>query len=203
MWSLQIPKKCQHFVWRASREALPTRVNLCKRRIPIDPKCENCWNSSKDVQHAVWNCPLIKPVWDTETWIHRLRDSPTLDFADLFSKVLEIGTQQNSEAFIIISWALWHRRNKLRLHQAVEAIDQVNTKARAYLDEFASGIATSPPKGSNPALEIKWQPPRPNNFKVNYDGVIFKETNEARIGVIVRDREGKVMASLVEKVRYP
>ncbi len=160
-------------------------MNLCKRRIPIDPKCENCWNSSKDVLHAVWNCPLIKPVWDNETWIHRLRDSPTLDYADLFSKVLEIGTQQNSEAFIIISWALWHRCNKLRLHQAVEAIDQVNTKARAYLDEFASGIETSPPKGSNPALEIKWQPPRPNNFKVNYDGVIFKETNEARIGVIV------------------
>ncbi len=46
--SLWIPKKCQHFAWRASKEALPTRVNLCKRRIPIDPKCENCRNFPED-----------------------------------------------------------------------------------------------------------------------------------------------------------
>ena len=53
VWSLRIPKKCQHFAWRASREALPTKVNLCKRRIPIDINCENCHNTPEDVLHAV------------------------------------------------------------------------------------------------------------------------------------------------------
>ena len=120
------------------------------RRIPIDPKCENCQKSPEDVLHAVWNCPLIKLAWDNETWLLRIRDSQFLDHADLFSKVLEIGTQQNSEAFIIILWTLWQRRNKIRVHQAVETIDQVNTKARAYMDEFASSIESSPPKDQCP-----------------------------------------------------
>ncbi len=203
VWSLRIPKKWQTFAWRASREALPTRVNLLKRRIPLDPQCENCRNSPEDVLHAVWSCPLIKPTWENEPWILRLRTSHVLDYADLFSKVLEIGSSQDVEAFTVITWALWQRRNKLRLHQAVEAIDQVNTKARAYLEEFANNIESPPPKDPLPAPVIKWQPPRYNLFKANYDGAVFKKTNEAGIGVIIRNREGKVMASLVQKVRYP
>ena len=106
VWSLRIPKKCQHFVWRASREALPTKMNLCKRHIPIDPVCENCRTSPEDTLHAIWKCPLIQMVWENETWIHIARDSPLLDYADLLSKVLNIGNQQNSEIFILISWAL-------------------------------------------------------------------------------------------------
>lgn len=123
VWSLKIPKKCQTFAWRASREALPTKVNLLKRRIPLDPHCENCRNSPEDVLHAVWSCPLIKPAWENEPWILRLRSSHVLDYADLFSKVLEIGSSKDTEVFTVITWALWQRRNKLWLHQAVEAID--------------------------------------------------------------------------------
>ena len=28
IWSLKVPKKCQMFAWRATREALPTKLNL-------------------------------------------------------------------------------------------------------------------------------------------------------------------------------
>uniref|UniRef100_A0A2N9GYK3 Reverse transcriptase domain-containing protein n=1 Tax=Fagus sylvatica TaxID=28930 RepID=A0A2N9GYK3_FAGSY len=203
VWSLRIPKKCQLFVWRASREALPTRVNLCKRHIPINPKCENCRKCPEDVLHAVWSCPVLTPVWDKEPWIHSLRATPIMDFADLFSKVLDIGTYQNTEAFSIICWSLWQRRNKQRLHQEVEAIDQVSTRARAYLDEFVSSIEPLQPAEPTPTLVIKWQPPSRHNFKINYDGAVFKETNEAGIGVVVRNKAGHVMASLVQKVRYP
>jgi ribonuclease HI len=203
VWSLQIPKKCQHFAWRASREALPTRVNLCRRRLPIDPTCENCRNSPEDVLHAVWTCPSIHLVWAQEDWTQGIRASPVMDFADLFSKVLATAYQQNSEVFIVISWLLWQRRNKKRLGQDVLDINQVGNKARAYLTEFVSSFETPPPTELIPAVNIKWQPSRDFVFKVNYDGAVFQETNEAGIGVIVRNQAGKVMATLVQKVRYP
>jgi hypothetical protein len=160
VWSLQIPKKCQHFAWRASREALPTRVNLCRRGLPIDPTCENCRNSPEDVLHAVWTCPSIHSVWAQEDWTQGIRASPVMDFADLFSKVLATAYQQNSEVFIVISWLLWQRRNKKRLGQDVLDIDQVGNKARAYLTEFVSSFETPPPTELIPAVNIKWQPSR-------------------------------------------
>ena len=89
------------------------------------------------------------------------------------------------------------------MHQAVEAIDQVTTRARAYLDEFVSSIEPLQPEEPTSTLAIKWQPPSRHNFKINYDGAVFKETNEAGIGVVVRNKAGHIMALLVQKVRYP
>ncbi|XP_050289950.1 uncharacterized protein LOC126728124 [Quercus robur] len=40
-------------------------------------------------------------------------------------------------------------------------------------------------------------------FKANYDGAVFAESEEAGIGVIVRDSKGEVIAALAEKIPYP
>ena len=40
-------------------------------------------------------------------------------------------------------------------------------------------------------------------LKINFDGVVFKETEEAGLGVVVRDSHGKVLASLAEKIKLP
>lgn len=40
-------------------------------------------------------------------------------------------------------------------------------------------------------------------YKTNYDGVVFCESGEAGIGVVVRDAKGEVIAALAEKITYP
>nr|XP_023920721.1 uncharacterized protein LOC112032192 [Quercus suber] len=40
-------------------------------------------------------------------------------------------------------------------------------------------------------------------YKENYDGAVFAESEEAGIGVIVRDSKGDVIAALAEKIPYP
>jgi hypothetical protein len=124
------------------------------------------------------------------------------DFANLFSKVLHHGKDSEPEIFIIICWALWQRRNKIRLHQEVESINLVGSKAKCYLEEYTRETEHDKPQ-PQPALVVRWQPLRKHRYKVNYDGAVFKETNEAGIGVIVRDSRGLVMASLIQKVRFP
>ena len=50
---------------------------------------------------------------------------------------------------------------------------------------------------------VQWQPPAENSFKVNFDGAVFGEEQEAGICVVIRDNEGHVLAALSEKVRLP
>lgn len=46
---------------------------------------------------------------------------------------------------------------------------------------------------------IEWVPPPCLIFKVNFDGAVFKEENKARIGVVIRDDSGQVIAFMHEK----
>ena len=49
----------------------------------------------------------------------------------------------------------------------------------------------------------KWIPPRVGMYKANYDGCIFAESEEAGIGIIVRDGKRDVIAASAEKIPYP
>lgn len=84
----------------------------------------------------------------------------------------------------------------------MEPIDQVGAKARVYLKEIVRGNERASNQVTN-TVEINWEPPRSTCFKINYDGVVFRESDEAGIGINVRDMHGRVKASLVQKVRYP
>ena len=44
IWSLQVPPKAHHFLWRACHKSLPTRRNLHHRHILDDPNYANCPN---------------------------------------------------------------------------------------------------------------------------------------------------------------
>ena len=58
---------------------------------------------------------------------------------------------------------------------------------------------------SNPTHHsaIGWSPPPAPTLKVNYDGAIFREANEAGLGAVIRDSEGRVIASLAERIPLP
>nr|POE85998.1 hypothetical protein CFP56_30493 [Quercus suber] len=48
-----------------------------------------------------------------------------------------------------------------------------------------------------------WISPSPAQYKANCDGVIFLDINCARLGVVIRDSEGMVIATLSERVPLP
>ena len=51
--------------------------------------------------------------------------------------------------------------------------------------------------------DSKWKPPDKDEFKTNYDGAVFQETNETGIGVVIRNNEGVVLGALSEKIALP
>ena len=49
----------------------------------------------------------------------------------------------------------------------------------------------------------RWKPPKAKHFKVNYDRAIFKEQGKAGIGVVIRNSDGAVLASLSQQIPLP
>ena len=55
----------------------------------------------------------------------------------------------------------------------------------------------------HPPSRIRWQSPPTPFFKVNFDGVLFRNSKEALLGVVVQDYRGRVQAFLLKKVILP
>ena len=70
--------------------------------------------------------------------------------------------------------------------------------------DFITAITVMQPSllASNLAV-IQWSPPANSAIKLNFDGLVFQEFDDADLGVVARDSKGLVLAPLVEKVLQP
>ena len=63
IWALRVPNKVKHFVWRACKNSIPTKVNLEWRSIAVSSTCERCCREDETVVHALWSCRELNSVW--------------------------------------------------------------------------------------------------------------------------------------------
>jgi len=64
LWELHLPWNVLLFLWRACNEILPTKYNLCRRRIVDDPLYPMCGTEAESTVHAIWSCEAAKAVWN-------------------------------------------------------------------------------------------------------------------------------------------
>ena len=63
IWSLGIPNKLKTFAWKASRNILPTKVNLCRHGVIENATCEACELAKETSGHLFWDCTKAREVW--------------------------------------------------------------------------------------------------------------------------------------------
>lgn len=86
LWKLRIPNKTKTLVWRAILDALPTQVNLVKRKVLSDATYQLCGLEQESTLHALWSCPKLNKVWDVH--FNSLRDKvKECDFPGSISSV--------------------------------------------------------------------------------------------------------------------
>ncbi|KAL0005066.1 hypothetical protein SO802_012627 [Lithocarpus litseifolius] len=113
--------------------------------------------------------------------------------------ILRLGQEgRNVELFTVMAWFIWCRRNKCHFNEPSIPVDKLLEAALKSLSEFQSKQPTGTTH-QKPAAP-KWQPPPKDTYKINYDGAVFSKSEEAGIGVVIRNERGEMMASLAEKV---
>uniref|UniRef100_A0A7N2N060 Reverse transcriptase zinc-binding domain-containing protein n=1 Tax=Quercus lobata TaxID=97700 RepID=A0A7N2N060_QUELO len=66
MWKIKTPNKIRHFLWRAARDSLPTKQNLCQRHVLVDASCPLCDEHTESLMHCLWLCDHAKAVWKSD-----------------------------------------------------------------------------------------------------------------------------------------
>ena len=98
-------------------------------------------------------------------------------------------------------WKIWFRRNTIRVNPTGFPVDQVLQRVIDSLLEFRAAQSRKQPTPPRPL--VKWSPPVEEYYKVNFDGAVFRGEEKAGIGVIIRNSQGMVMASISQKISLP
>ena len=101
----------------------------------------------------------------------------------------------------MVAWSIWFSRKKFRCNKPSFPPQKVFEHASALLSEFQLR-ATNRPQQPKP-LKTSWVPPDRGSLKINYDGAVFTETLEVRIGVVIRSSSGTMLVALSEKISMP
>ena len=195
-----MPNKSKNFLWRASKEAIPIKKNLVARKVLS--KDDHCHSATEDVHHALWDCHELLALWESNALWQFRRTKKFSNFFELVSHDLE--EKKNPELFATLVWMIWSRRNTLRTSSKPFPFSQVTPSASQTLQTFAQVLpAPRMQSGALPKQHVRWNPPPPMSLKINFDGAVFHETDEEGLGVVVRDHQGRVMASMSEKIKLP
>ena len=103
--------------------------------------------------------------------------------------------------FAVVAWFVWNRRNKIWLKEPSLDKSKIFSAAAQYLSAFQLKFPMKVDKSL--AIATKWSPPLGKEYKTDYDGAVFEDSSEARIGVVVRNATDEVLAALSEKFPYP
>ena len=137
VWSLNVPGKIKHFLWRSCTNSLPTKENLLKKTIVSENVCHLCSEHPEDVLHALWGCLKVRQVWQSRFgWLVN-HGVPAGSFFDLVQSVQS--TPNLFPLFAVTAWAVWHHRNKSRLQVATIPLNQVAGFAESFLQSFVVG----------------------------------------------------------------
>ena len=177
-----MPGKVKHFLWRACTNSLPKKINLVKRRVLSDLVCHLCGRADEDTFHALWGCEAVKQGWDRDfNWVNQF-EAAQGSFQDLVAKVLS--KPRMREVFATTAWFIWAHRNKSRLNEKTLPLSGIRDAVSNFLQLFRS--CREPPVSNKVMRRRKWTPPNPGDYKVNFDGAMFNESDEAGVGIVVR-----------------
>lgn len=124
VWKVQLPNNIKVFTWRALHNALPTLVNLERRKISQSIWCPRCKLQAETVLHAIWECDEVANCWSESTMAVNYK----LHFGDFTQLVWEIFEKQGVEGletFMSISYQIWVSRNRLAFEGILMAPNQI------------------------------------------------------------------------------
>ena len=180
IWRLSVPNKVKNFLWKACKEALPVKKNLVRRKVLEEDVCCHYKLKAEDGYHALWDCSELSAIWETDVMWLFCRSKKFSNFFELARFILE--NDKQPEQFASITWTIWFRRNQLCTSNKPFPLSQIVSSAKQLLQELnevhpAAPVQNYSPQQSRP----KWEPPPLSLLKINFDGAVFRETEELMV----------------------
>jgi ribosomal protein L37AE/L43A len=163
IWSLNVPNTVKLFEWRASKNILPTKINLFNRRVVEDNQCPCCGQEEEDELHAIWSCLAAKDVWASGSRIFQKSSFLGSSFLHLFQQACYRYSKKDLNMMAVLARGIWLRRNKWVFEGKFISPGDVAQEAREGLEIFRRCNMKLEVHEEEPNIATggRWDPPTP------------------------------------------
>ena len=123
IWKLNIPPKIKQFMWRITKDGLPTKGKLEQRHISVPTQCEFCNQTYEDFYHLFVSCQNTRNIFKiVDPKIEKVLASFTnhnitpLELVKRIKKKLEVN---KIETLAFGWWSIWYFRNQIIFNNEV------------------------------------------------------------------------------------
>ena len=82
--------------------------------------CPGCDFDYEDTSHALWSCPVLRPIWEANEFTKKILKYKFSSFADLLDMSFKFKEEMDLNLLTVLFWSIWKKRNTDR----VRAVDQ-------------------------------------------------------------------------------
>ena len=165
-----------------------------------DARCCFCQRATETVLHVLWECRAAQDVWVGGAIRFQKFGIEQDDFTQLvFGLMLKLSLEE-FDLFWVICWQIWLQQNTVLHGGAFQHPSQSYQRALDYLREYAEAQDhLSVPVSIQAPANQAWQPPQGTFFTLNFDRACFDNGVASGYGAVIRNGNGKVMATLSAK----
>ncbi|XP_058757456.1 uncharacterized protein LOC131630719 [Vicia villosa] len=109
LWKAPIYAKQRNFLWRVAQDILPTRGNLVKKGMIIDPLCPFCFSGIENVQHLFMECHFAKQVLFASSVGYRIPNCMDVNY--WIQSILECGDTHSVQVLCVCLYKIWAATN--------------------------------------------------------------------------------------------
>ncbi|KAK3219546.1 hypothetical protein Dsin_013516 [Dipteronia sinensis] len=197
-WKIQIPLKIKIFIWKAWHNWIPTRVNLAKRGIKLDRKCQRCFSEDEFTFHALWNCR--KPNYVRRDWaeLHRGSTGSFTNLGDfIYNNYMKLSLEDMGLLCVIV-WRTWYSKNSFLFDSKRLDIQCILSWCKNFLSNYSiSNAKISTCSGSPDLVHSFWSPPNSGSFKINCMAITDSGNRSTGFGIVIRNHDGLVLSSYI------
>ncbi|KAF5953034.1 hypothetical protein HYC85_010978 [Camellia sinensis] len=163
----------------------------------------NVDEASRQLVQCTYECleKAIAIVWNFSPLRCVLRWAHNNDFKEWFWQVMKHGEVLSLGLFAAFCWGIWTRRNQTIFRDThITAEDTVHMVC-TLVNDFVH--AQQRMQGQHRrVVDVQWSAPEDGWVKINFNGARFRDLQMVRVGAIIWNHSGEVMAALSEQFPF-
>jgi hypothetical protein len=136
LWSLAVPPKQTHLIWRILDNALPVKENLLYRGIRCAPFCSYCGTKLETINHIFMECDWARKAWFTCPFTINMENVKLKTVNDWIDYMIQTAKTEDVQVISAIMYGIWLARNDREFNNKCLPPDEVVCRAMKSLHEY-------------------------------------------------------------------